>query len=200
MLAVNKDGMVVDTRVAIRRFPGIEHGQLQAVHAIVIHQSDTSTTQNSFNGYQSGTNGAHFLIATDGGIYQTASLRKRCYHVGRLIKSKCLAVNRGSCDSTSIARILALSWAAQIEAIDTLERGKNYPVRYPVNSDSVGIEMVGKSIDAKSYEAVTLQQNTSLQWLVGELYALFGLSSSDVYRHPDVSYKNPGEASTAKWK
>lgn len=55
-------------------------------------------------------------------------------------------------------------------------------------------------IDDKTYEAVTAAQNSSLQWLIEELYAQFNLKAEDVYRHPTVSYKNPGEASSAIWK
>ena len=80
------------------------------------------------------------------------------------------------------------------------DRAKSYPDRYPVNSDSIGIELVGKHIDSKRYETVTSTQNTSLQWLLGELYNHFSLTSSDIYKHPEVSYKHPGEASTATWK
>ena len=88
---------------------------------------------------------------------------------------------------------------AQFKAMDSHERLKAYPERYPVNSDSVGIEIVGKHIDDKQYEAVTPAQNESLKWLLGELYRHFSLTGSDVYRHPDVSYKNPGEAKGASW-
>lgn len=200
MSTVNKDGMLVDGRVILRRFPAIEHGKLAGVHAIVVHQTDAPTAQNTFNSYTAGGNGAHFLIDKNGQIYQTASMNMRCYHVGRLIKSKCLTVNKSSCDSASMAKILAMSWTAQIKALDAHERTKSYPDRYPVNNDSIGIELVGKSIDTKSYETVSPLQNMSLQWLVSELYSHFSVTSNDLYRHPEVSYKNPGEASMAAWK
>ena len=200
MPTVNNDGMLVDPKIILRRFPSIEHGALPGVHSIVVHQTDAPTAQHTFNGYLAGGNGAHFLIDKNGQIYQTASMRKRCYHVGRLIKSKCLTISKRSCNSASMAKILALSWTNQIKALDAHERAKAYPDRYPVNSDSVGIELVGAHIDDKNYEKITVQQNASLQWLINELYKHFSLTSGDVYRHPEVSYKNPGEASTAVWK
>ena len=99
-----------------------------------------------------------------------------------------------------MTKIMAMSWGSRIKALGAHERAKSYPDRYPVNSDSVGIELVGKHIDDNTYEFVTTLQNNSLLWLVGELYRHLSVNSSDVYRHPAVSYKNPGEASSAKWK
>jgi N-acetyl-anhydromuramyl-L-alanine amidase AmpD len=158
------------------------------------------TAQHTFNGYLTKGSGAHFLIEKSSVIYQTASLRKRCYHVGRYIRSKCLAIDKTSCDSAQMAKIQALSWTLQIKALDTHERTKNYPERYPMNSDSVGIELVGKHLDAARYEVVTAMQNASLQWLVAELYGHFSLTPEDVYKHPQISYKHPNEASSAVWK
>jgi len=197
---IDKQGMVIDSRIRLQRYPGIEHGNLTAVHAIVVHQTDGSSAQAAFDSYLTGLNGAHFLIDKDGTIYQTASLNKRCYHVGRLIRSKCLTIDKKTCDSKSMAAILAMSWAAQINALNKHERAKNYPERYPINSDSIGIELVGQHLDRQTFESVTAEQNVSLQWLVSELFQLFSLTSDDVYRHPEVSYKNPGEGKTAQWK
>ncbi|MFK5914170.1 MAG: N-acetylmuramoyl-L-alanine amidase [Woeseiaceae bacterium] len=77
---------------------------------------------------------------------------------------------------------------------------KNYPDRYPVNSDSIGIEIVVKFINDTKYEDLTAAQNVSLQWLISELYGHFNLDTTDVYRHPEVSYKMPSEGSTAVWR
>lgn len=99
-----------------------------------------------------------------------------------------------------MAKILAMSWTKQINALDAHERAKSYPARYPVNSDSIGIELVGKHVDDKTYEAVAAAQNASLGWLVGELFRQFSLTYNDIYRHPEISYKNPGEARSAQWK
>jgi len=200
MSTINTEGMLVDGKVILQRCANIEHGEIDQVSAIVVHQTDSSTAEQTLNGYKTGSNGAHFLIDKNGQIYQSASMLMRCFHVGKLIKSKCVSVDMKSCDSASMAKISALSWTSQIKALDAHERAKSYPQRYPVNSDSIGIELVGKSIDSKQYESVTGQQNVSLQWLIGELYTHFTLKADDVYRHPDVSYKNPGEASSAVWK
>ena len=200
MSTIDANGMLIDPKVILRRSPGIEHGTLSGVAAIVVHQTDSPTAESSLNGYEVGGNGAHFLIDKNGQIYQTASVLARCYHVGKLIKSKCLTIDRSTCDTGAMARMLAMSWVSQINAIDAHERAKPYPDRYPVNGDSIGIELVGMHIDDRNYEAVTAAQNTSLQWLIDVLYAQFNLKPEDVYRHPTVSYKNPGEASSAIWK
>lgn len=68
-----------------------------------------------------------------------------------------------------------------------------------MNREALGVEIVGRSINSKTYEPVTIAQNASLIWLLGELYSTFSLGTSDVYRHPEVSYKNPGEAAGATW-
>ena len=200
MSEINKNGMLVDKIVTLKRYTHIEHGALKAVHAIVVHQTDTTTAQQTFNSYAVGGNDAHFLIDKSGKIYQTASLQKRCYHVGRLIKSKCLTINKKNCNCKEMSKIMALRWAKRIIAIDKNERQKNYPDRYPVNSDSVGIEIVGKFINDTKYEDLTAAQNVSLQWLISELYGHFNLDTADVYRHPEVSYKMASEGSTAVWK
>lgn len=199
MATIDKQGMLMDQRIHPRRYPGIEHGTLPTVRAIVVHQTDGSTEQSSFNAYAKGGNGAYFLISKGGAIYQTASVYSVCFHVGRRIKSKCLELNRAACADSAAVQLLALKWVAQVSAIDAHERAKSYPDRYPVNMDALGVELVGKSIDAKTYEAVTAAQSQSLSWLLTELYPLFELSRADVYRHPEVSYKNPGEAVGATW-
>ncbi len=192
--------MLIDSKIVLRHFPSIEHGVLSSIKAIVVHQTDAPTKEATFSAYKAGGNGAHFLIDKDGTIYQTASTLKRCYHVGKLIRSKCLEITPATCQDPALAKAKLLGWKAQIARIDSIERAKAYPDRFPVNSDSLGIELVGKSTGTSSYEALTAQQNNALQWLIDQLYMLFTLGNADVYRHPQVSYKNPGEASSASWK
>lgn len=200
MSSIDKDGMLIDARVQLQRYSHIEHGALGDVHAIVVHQADSSSAQSALNAYAGGGNGAHFLIAKDGRIIQTASLKMRCYHVGRRIKSRCLALHGSQCKDAGLAKAMSLSWAARIKEIDRIERQKTYPDRYPVNSDSIGIELVGRHVDDTAYEALTSQQLESLQWLLDQLYTHFSLDGGDVFKHPTVSYKHPGEAASAAWQ
>lgn len=199
MSQLNADGMLESPRIQARRFLSIEHGDLDAARAIVVHQTDSSSAQSTFNAYLAGGNGAHFLIDKDGTLYQTASLLKRCYHVGRLIKSRCLELTPTTCGDANLAKTRALGWSARIREIDHIERAKAYPDRFPVNSDSIGIELVGRHIDDNTYEAVTVEQNTALRWLLDQLYTHLSIGADDTFRHPAVSYKNPGEARSATW-
>ncbi|WP_455811125.1 peptidoglycan recognition protein family protein [Pseudomonas graminis] len=84
-----------------------------------------------------------------------------------------------------------------------LEKEKNFPDRFPNNTDSIGIEIVGKALGPKDkavYEAVTDKQNESLKWLIAELTSKFNVPMTEIHRHPDVGRKNETEASTAKWE
>jgi N-acetyl-anhydromuramyl-L-alanine amidase AmpD len=75
------------------------------------------------------------------------------------------------------------------------------PGEYPDNSDSIGIEIVAKSLDefGDVYEAPTAQQQQSLQWLIQGLLDTLHLTRTDIYRHPQVSYMKQGEAKDAVW-
>ena len=200
MSGISKDGIFNDPRILQQRFTFIEHGKLDRVRAIVIHQTDSDTTESTFNAYRSGGNGAHFLISRDGKIIQTASILQKCYHVGRLIRSRCLQLRAASCKDASLAKAMTLGWAARIKEIDRVERNKDYPERFPVNSDSIGIEIVGRHINDSAYEALSAQQSEALLWLLDLLYENLELGSGDVFKHPEVSYKHPGEAASAQWR
>lgn len=52
MLQVDKDGMINSPRVLPRRFTFIEHGDLERIRAIVIHQTDSDTTESTFSAYR----------------------------------------------------------------------------------------------------------------------------------------------------
>jgi hypothetical protein len=69
------------------------------------------------------------------------------------------------------------------------------------NEDSIGIELVG-AVNAKTgeYETVTKEQNESLAWLVTTLQSLLSVGAGDVFRHREVSYKQPSEAASASWR
>jgi hypothetical protein len=76
------------------------------------------------------------------------------------------------------------------------------------NEDSISIELARQasplnkktSDTEKMYKTAIEVQGSSLVWLVDGLSAALKIPLTEVFRHPTVSYKNPTEASTAKWQ
>jgi N-acetyl-anhydromuramyl-L-alanine amidase AmpD len=198
-LKIDADGMIVDAKVKSARSIGLEHGAMKAIHGIIVHQTNAPTAKSTLDSYKlAGANGAHLLIDKDGTIYQTASLYKRTRHVGAL-KARCLVENR--CTPVELKAYSKFD----PKGMHKSESAKSVPDRYPSNDDSIGIELVGKSSPSPKdpklfiYEVVTDEQNKSLAWLTQMLSSALGVSMNEVFRHPDVSRKQPSEASTAKW-
>ena len=196
-------GILNDPKIRQRIFSGIEKGPLITTKALVIHQTGAPTAQHTFNSYQQGGHGAHFLIDKHGIIYQTANLTRKTYHVGK-IKSKCYETK--ACNKSQLQMITNIllqtgqSYSTSVKDLHNHEKNKAYPDRYPLNEDSIGVEIVGKfDVQKNTYEPVSLLQNQSLQWLIGELFNYFPISKADIYRHPEISYKMPSEAGTARW-
>jgi hypothetical protein len=97
---------------------------------------------------------------------------------------------------------------------------KQFPARYATNAEAVGIELVGRAELPPGYklpanatqadinraraedgifETPTAAQNQSLKWLIDELVDSLKVDTSQIYRHPVVSWKNPDEARRAQW-
>lgn len=200
MLLIDTNGVVVHARVKRALRPNIERGDMKRVRGIIVHQTGASTAQSTLDSYKrSNANGAHFLIDTDGTTYQTASLYKQTWHVGKL-KARCVLEKR--CTPVELKRLKRF----RPDEENRGEMAKTVPARFPSNHDSIGIELVGEALPRgniadhkKIYQAVTTKQNVALQWLISELAFTLKVPMTEVFRHPDVSRKNPSEASTAKW-
>lgn len=120
---------------------------------------------------------------------QAASLLKKTSHVGK-IKSRCYEEDSCSVDEAATIK----RWGFAPSKVHDHEKIKAYPVRYPMNEDSVGIETVAKfDQDAKMWEAPTPQQAAAISKLMGILKDEYGISDADIYEHDKVSYKQPGE-------
>lgn len=214
LVEVDKHGMISHARVRHARSPQIERGKRAgAITGIVVHQTDADTLASSLNSYRnSKANGAHFLIDKDGTIYQTAAIYQRTNHVGPL-KAKCLRTWK--CTLRSYANM-------GVEGMHRIEMQKAPGDRYPSNMDAIGIEMVGRARLPEGFQPTlqqrkrnltpeeirgesaifptpTAAQNQSLSWLVGVLRDSIQIASSEVFRHPEVSRKNPTEAQGANW-
>lgn len=198
-MAVIQNGLIVDNNVDIKKYNSIEHGKLTQVTSIVLHRTAGSSAMSSLNGYAAGQKtGAHFLVANDGKIYQTASLEVQCWHVG-ILYARC--INENSCDPKELSTITALlhqkgfSFSKRVKNVSRHELGKNYPIRYPSNMDSIGIEVVGRyNQSSKTFERPTNEQFKSLKWLNDILLKEFGLNlNNDVYAHGVIARKKKAE-------
>ncbi len=204
MSRINK-GKLIHTRVSQKIFNTLHKGPITKINAIVVHQTGAPSAQNTFNSYSNPkANGAHFLIDKTGKIVQTALINQKTYHVGK-IKSRCLQTKnctKSEIDqATNLLYAKGLSFGLRIKNLSNHENSKAYPDRYPNNSDSIGIEIVGEfDKTISTFESVNMHQNNALKWLINELATLLTLSTTDdIYRHPDISRKQVSEASTAKW-
>ena len=199
MLVIDKYGKVIHKKIKSKIYLQIEKSPMSQVMGIIVHQTGGSTAQSAFNSYQSGKSGAHFLIDKDGTIYQTASLLKQTWHVGKL-RSRCLA------EMTCSPAELKLLKNFNPSGTHRRETAKKVPNRYPSNKDSIGIEIVGQALplnepdpDKRKYERLTKEQSDSLKWLTQELKFSLKVADTEIFRHPTVSYKNKTEAATASW-
>ncbi|MEN6507722.1 MAG: peptidoglycan recognition family protein, partial [Smithella sp.] len=196
MLRIDNFGMIENLRIKQKRFLGIEKnniaklGGVVQINGIVVHQTHTSTAQETFNSYKDGKAGAHLLIDKDGTIYQTASIYKVAHHVGQM-RSRCIAQH--SCDPTETQKYNRMKWQDQVR-YGKIEKRKIFPYRYPSNDDSIGIEIVSKAlpnndscINKLIFESVTSEQNNSLKWMVAELTVTLNISMEEIYRHSDVA-------------
>lgn len=200
-LDVDFAGYVRDPRVTVAPRPMIDHGPMNAVHGIVVHQTGGATAKSALDSYLvKGANGAHFLIDKDGTIYQTASVHRVTHHVGHL-KPRCRVEMR-----CTPAETKALAGKKPGKEIGRIEAAKSFPDRYPGNADAIGIELVGAAklkegggANDYEYEAVTAAQQKSFDWLLPRLVDHFKVDAKEVYRHPDVSWKQPSEAASVRW-
>lgn len=194
ILTINSSGAVINSRIKCTIGPFIERGPMHKVDGIIVHQTDSTTAAGTLSQYKkAGSNGAHFLIDKDGTIYQTASVFRQTAHVG-ILKSRCLVERK--CSSAEFRTASRL----RIHDLSKHELHKSWPRRYPSNRDAIGIEIVGKFLATTGkFEPVTVAENSSLRWLIQELSATLNVPAHEIFRHPDVSYKQPSEAETAKW-
>lgn len=194
------DGMIHGSKVLHNRYPNLEHEKLSIINGIVLHQTNSASAFPTLLAYYWRSVGAHFLIAPGGLIYQTARIDRVCHHVGA-IKSKCVQTYTCTPDHTKTIKNIMASSLSRKEmdiAVHKLEMHKPASLRYPSNSDSLGIEVVGVSKDGE-YTAPTAAQNTASVWLIGALLEHLSLKRTSVYRHPEIATKLASEAEKVKY-
>jgi hypothetical protein len=205
-----------DGKVVVQVFPNLNQGIRAATHGIVLHQTG-GTTANVLAGYKNTSVGAHFLIAKDGTVYQTAGLDQKANHVGKLrpkgyeptagggnkrVDAELDAYSKGILDKMEKKQI---SFKDGVKLLSDHELTKPYgndpkdaSTRMPSNSDSIGIEFEGLVGKDGKYEPLSDAQKKAGAALVQFLETKYNLGPADVYRHPELSYKDYTEALGAK--
>ena len=143
-LRIDANGKSLHPSITDKISGNLGKGDLDQINGIIVHQTGASTATSTLNYYTSASaNGAHFLIAKDGKIYQTASVYQKTWHVGKL-RSRCVA--QGVCTPVDAQRDTSEKEINYINGLgasarNDYEKDKDYPDRYPKNADSLGIEM-----------------------------------------------------------
>lgn len=167
----------------------IEQGSITTVNAVVLHRTGGASMASAIATFKSSAIGTHFIIDKDGTIKQTANTDKYTYHIGK-VRARCM--EEGTCSAEEAKKIKDFGWSP--DKIHTNEKTKNYPDRYPINTDSLGIEVVGKySKSTKSWDQATAQQKKSINFLIKKLQKTYNLTDRDIYEHDKISYKTAGE-------
>lgn len=167
----------------------IEQGSITTVNAVVLHRTGGASMASAIATFKSSAIGTHFIIDKDGTIKQTANTDKYTYHIGK-VRARCM--EEGTCSAEEAKKIKDFGWSP--DKIHTNEKTKNYPDRYPINTDSLGIEVVGKySKSTKSWDQATAQQKKSIKFLIKKLQKTYNLTDRDIYEHDKISYKTAGE-------
>lgn len=212
--AIIKNGFVKNTDFINHRVKKLEHGKISNVNAIVFHRTVSKRYSKPSHSL-----GAHFYIAKNGKIYQTASLEYTTYHVGA-IYSKCYQM--GSCGKSDYKKIrhIRTTKSSQLRKEGILSYRKNsrgrytdrpehaearieypkaFPERYPINSDSVGIEVVGwYNAREKKWETITKAQKKSIICLTKVLMKLYHIPKKHIYTHEGIKRKTEGEGGSYK--
>ena len=69
-----------------------------------------------------------------------------------------------------------------------------YPDRFPINEDSVGIEVVAMYAEAtRRWHPPTPEQSESIALLARILKTQYSLTDADIYEHDRISRKTAGE-------
>jgi hypothetical protein len=192
---IDQDGYLTDPGITRTAVPALERNPMTAVNCIVLHRTMGSTAAGTLNHWRSETNpyGTHFLIDRDGTIHQTASLNNNTAHVGR-IRSRGEVEGTLTPEEQLRLNNMRAEPGNDFTAVNRFESAKPYPQRYPINADSIGIEVVATYDErTRSWQAPTEQQTTSIRQLVGILQQNYGLNDNDIYQHDVVSYKTQGE-------
>jgi len=184
---VGSNGYVQNAGFQMHPIAALELGAITGPVAIVMHRTVSTSAESALSAFTRGI-GTHFVIDKDGTTYQCADLRRRTAHVGP-IRSRCFIED--TCPLVETTTFTG--WTSRMKCHDH-EKVKRYPDRYPMNEDSVGIEVVAM-YDATlgKWDAANPPQSLSIHFLVDFLKDEYGLSYADIYQHDEIAWKTAGE-------
>lgn len=163
VIYVDNNGYIQNAKFISHPVPGLGHGEMQKINAIILHRTESNTKESSFSSFESKHEGTHFLIDKNGDIYQTESLFEYTPHIGK-IRSRCS--DEKSCSKEESEEIKKIGW--DVKKIHDHEMEKEYPIRYPCNQDSVGIEVVAKNTST-GWDKPTTEQVAAIKILIETL-------------------------------
>lgn len=198
MLISDVNGYIKNNKIKNETRSAIEHSAIGAINSIVLHRTGSVTGKSVLNAWLTKKEGTHFLISEIGEIYQTASIKKQCWHVGKLY-AKCRATSSCSSDDAkaieSILHKKNTSWGQKFRLVTRHELKKDYPARFPHNHDSLGIEIVGVISNQKEvYETPNEFQLTALSWLLDELISTYNITIKDIFSHGKIAHKDKNKS------
>jgi N-acetyl-anhydromuramyl-L-alanine amidase AmpD len=187
--------------VVLATSPTLEHGPSSAA----------STLQN----YKIATLGARFLIAEDGTVYPAAGLDQTAAHVGKFrpkgySHAPAAGHSRDNYLLYAVSQAMLknkkqLNFGAVVTQLSAHEASKPYgsnpldaTTRLPINSNSIGIKFEVVADKDNRYKSLTDAQKASGAALIQLLQTTYGLTATNIYEHPDISYKNDTEEQSAK--
>lgn len=185
---IDDKGYVQNANFTHSPISALEKGKIEGPHAIILHRTESPSASSAITSFKNGV-GTHFLVDKDGTVTQTASLLQHTYHIGK-IKSKCY--ENKTCPIDEMKKIKGYGWSPQ--KVYDHEKDKDYPTRYPINLDSIGIEVVGQYNEStKKWDEATESQLKSIAKIVKLLKKEYSLTDDDIYEHDKISYKTAGE-------
>ena len=184
---VGSNGYIQNAEFIQKPIAALELSDIKGPVAIVMHRTVSSTASSALSAFQRGI-GTHFVIDKDGTTYQCASLFKKTAHVGP-IRSRCHI--EGTCSTFAVATFSG--WNSRMKCFNH-EKSKKYPIRYPMNEDSVGIEVVAMyDADTRRWDPTPPLQSRAVHFLVDFLKNEYRLANVDIYEHDKIAWKTEGE-------
>ena len=112
----------------------------------------------------------------------------------RTVSSTARSSLKGSCDAAEQSAVESLARRQAYREMHNREKAKPYPDRFPMNEDSVGIEVVAMYTEAtRQWDPPTPGQSEAISLLARILKTQYSLTDADIYEHDRISRKTAGE-------